>query len=255
MTAATDNGPDARKGAFWKPQPPQPEKTAAAVGQYSRFVQIMKVALPVAAGVLLLVVLVLPLFRQQEERIRVAPAKDANGRALAMTKARYFGTDDKGQPYSVTAESVRQGTNDDKTIELDKPKAEITLSNGNAMNASASAGVYDRDKQEVELTGEVTLDQAQGKLKTSQARIMLKDGSASGNAKVTGEGSFGTLEASGFSYNKNDKVIRFTGKSRLVLNNKPAKTEETKAPDAKTLDAKIPDAKTPDAKTPAGAPK
>jgi lipopolysaccharide export system protein LptC len=220
--------PEVKKGAFWHATPPQHDKVAASVSQYSKFVQIMKIALPVAAALLLLVVLVLPLFRQQEERIRVAPVKDANGRSLAMTNARYFGTDDKGQPYAVTADSVRQGTNNDKTVELDKPRAEITLSNGNAINASASAGVYDRDKQEVELTGEVTLDQAQGKLKTSQARIHLKDGSAAGNAKVTGEGSFGTLEASGFSYNKDDKVIRFTGPSRLVLNSKPAKSEETK---------------------------
>lgn len=234
-----------KKGAFWRPQPPQRDKVVASVTQYSKFVSIMKIALPVAAVVLLLVVFGLPLLREKQERIRVAPAKDANGRSLSMTNARYFGTDDKGEPYSVTAESVRQGTNNDKTIELDKPKAEITLNNGNALNASASAGVYDRDKQQVDLSGEVTLDQAQGKLKTSQARIMLKDGSASGNEKVTGEGSFGTLEASGFSYNKNDKVIRFTGKSRLVLNSKPAKTE----------DAKTPDAKTSDPKPPAGAPK
>lgn len=229
MTGDAEN----KKGSFWRPQPPQREKVAASVGQYSRFVSIMKIALPVAAGVLLLVVLGLPLLRQQEQRIRVAPAKDANGRTLSMTNARYFGTDDKGRPYSVTAESVRQGAADDKTIELDQPKAEITLTNGNAMQASATAGVYDRDKQEIQLTGEVTLDQAQGTLKTSQARIMLKDGSATGNAKVTGEGSFGTLEASGFSYNKDDKVIRFTGPSRLVLNTKSAGPEaKTPAPGA-----------------------
>lgn len=221
--------PGGKKGSFWKPRPPQHEQVAASVTQYSKFVQIMKIALPVAAGVLLLVVLGLPLLRQQEERIRVAPAKDANGRSLAMTNARYFGTDDKGQPYSVTADSVRQGTNDDKTIELDKPRAEITLTNGNAIQAAASAGVYDRDKQEIALTGEVTLDQAQGKLKTSQALIRLKDGSAAGNAKVTGEGSFGTLEASGFSYKKDEKVIRFTGPSRLVLNGKTTASEQTKA--------------------------
>lgn len=239
-----------QKGSFWRPQPPQREKVAASVTQYSKFVSVMKIALPVAAVVLLLVVLGLPLLREQQERIRVAPAKDANGRSLSMTNARYFGTDDKGQPYSVTADSVRQGTNNDKTIELDQPRAEITLNSGTAMNAAASAGVYDRDKQQIDLSGEVTLDQAQGKLKTSQARIMLKDGSATGNAKVTGEGSFGTLEASGFSYNKNDKVIRFTGPSRLLLNSRAAKTEDAKAPEAKT-----PDSKTPESKTPAGAPK
>ena len=214
-----------KKGAFWTPQPVAREKVASSVSQYSRFVSIMKIALPVAAGVLLLVVFGLPLFREQEERIHVAPAKDANGRSLAMTNARYFGTDDKGRPYSVTAESVRQGVGNDKTIELNQPKAEIKTTGGTDVAASASAGVYDRDSQEIELSGEVTLDQPNGKLRTSQAHIALKDGSARGNAKVTGEGSFGTLEASGFSYNKDDQVIRFTGPSRLVMNGKTVSTK------------------------------
>lgn len=222
---------EAAKGSFWRPQPVQREKVAQSVGQYSRFVSVMKIALPVAAGVLLLVVFGLPLFREQEERIRVAPAKDANGRALSMTNARYFGTDDKGRPYEVTAESVRQGTAGDKTVQLNQPKADIQSTNGAVISASAGAGVYDHDKQEIDLSGEVILDQAQGKLRTSQAHIALKDGSARGNAKVTGEGNFGTLEASGFSYNKDDKVIRFTGPSRLILNGKStAKAPEAGAP-------------------------
>src|SRR4051812_43460778 len=108
------------KGSFWTPKPAQRGQVAQSVSQYSRFVSIMKIALPVAAGILLLVVLGLPLIREQQDRIKVPAAggKDANGRSLSMTNARYFGTDDKGQPYSVTAESVRQGAANDKTIEL-----------------------------------------------------------------------------------------------------------------------------------------
>ncbi|MHB1204334.1 MAG: LPS export ABC transporter periplasmic protein LptC [Rhodospirillaceae bacterium] len=243
MTQEDDTGP----GSFWKPKPPQRAQVARQVNQYSRFVSIMKIALPVAAGLLLLVVLGLPLIREQEDRIKVPPTggKDANGRSLSMTKARYFGTDDKGQPYSVTAESVRQGAANDKTIELNQPKAEITTTTGNAVSASANAGIYDHDKQEIELNGDVALYQKDGnELHTSQAHITLKDGSARGNAKITGKGSFGTLEASGFIYNKDDQVIRFTGPARLILN-------------AKGADAKDPSVKDGGAKTapPAGAPK
>lgn len=238
----TDTGPDTGKGSFWKPKPPQREQVAQQVNQYSRFVSIMKIALPVAAGLLLLVVIGVPLIREHQDRIKVPATggKDANGRSLSMTNARWFGTDDKGQPYSVTAEGVRQGGTTDKTIGLSKPKAEITMNGGNAMSASANAGIYDRDKQEIELNGDVALYQHEGnELHTSQAHITLKDGSAHGNAKITGKGSFGTLEASGFSYNKDDKVIRFTGPARLVLN-------------AKGADAKDEGAKT---APPAGAPK
>ena len=230
MTVEKQGDSDSGKGSFWTPKPPQREQVAQSINQYSRFVSIMKIALPVAAAVLLVVVIGLPLIRENQDRIKVPAAggKDANGRSLSMTNARYFGTDDKGQPYAVTAESVRQGAANDKTIQLNLPKAEITMSNGNAMSASANGGIYDRDKQEIELNGDVALFQHDGnELHTSQAHVSLKDGSARGEAPITGKGSFGTLEASGFTYNKDDKVIRFTGRSRLVLN---AKGAQDKAP-------------------------
>lgn len=210
---------------IWKPKQ---HAVARSVTQYSKFVRVMKIALPAAAAVLLLLVILLPVIREQENRFRIGATsdKETTGATLTMTNARFYGTDDKGEPYSLTAQGVRQ-VSGSKIIELNLPKAEITLTNGSWLSASADKGVYDRDKEIIDLSGNVSVYQYQNnELHTSQARIMLKEGTAHGDAPVTGKGPFGTIEAGGFDYNTDDKKIRFTHGSKLVINNDTKKKSD-----------------------------
>lgn len=202
----------------------QPRQTSVAdsVAHYSRFVAAMKIALPAAAGLLLLLVIVLPQFRQDDERFRIGMnlIKGSDSDTLSMTNARYFGTDDQGQAFSVTAEGVRQHVDNDRAIDLVAPKAEISMTSGTLLSASAAAGLYDRDRETLDLTGDVTVAQDKGNtLRTASASVQLKAGTASGRAPVTGEGPFGTLAAAdGFDMSDRGKIIHFHGSSRLTLN-------------------------------------
>jgi lipopolysaccharide export system protein LptC len=216
-------GSAADKATVWGPREAIVAKSVAqSVAQYSRFVAAMKVALPVAAGLLLLMVVVLPLIRQDDDRFRIGMKliKGSDSDALSMTNARYFGKDDKGQPYSVTAEGVRQRTNNDNAVDLVTPKAEISLNNGTFMSATASAGIYARDIQKLDLSGDVTVMQDNGNaLHTSQAVVMIKDGTASGNQLVTGDGPFGTLRAEGgFDLADHGNIMHFHGPAHMTLN-------------------------------------
>lgn len=216
---------EADRNVVWQPRE---TSVAQSVAQYSRFVGAMKIALPVAAGFLLLLVVMLPQFRSDDDRFRIGMdlIKGESGNTLNMTNARYFGTDDKGQPYSVTAEGVRQHTDNDNAIDLVTPKAEISLTNGTFMSAGATNGTYDRDNQKLDLAGEVIVQQDKGnQLRTSEASVMLKDGTASGRAPVTGDGPFGKMEAAGgFDLSERGRIVHFHGPARLVLNPGKAKT-------------------------------
>jgi lipopolysaccharide export system protein LptC len=209
---------------------PKQHSVDQSVRQYSKFVRIMKIALPAVAAVLLLLVVLLPVIREQEDRFRIGTKSDKENSSatLSMTNARFYGTDDKGEPYSLTAQGVRQVAGS-KVVELSLPKAEITLNNGTWLSASADKGVFDRDKQIIDLSGNVSVYQYQNnELHTSQARIMLKYGTAHGDAPVTGQGPFGTIQAGGFDYSSDDKKIRFTGGTKLVINHTNKKSEEEK---------------------------
>lgn len=201
----------------------EPRVTAVAreVATYSRFVSWMKIALPAAAGLLLLLVVVLPQFRGDDERFRIGAEllKGGGGDTLTMTNARYFGTDDKGQPFLVTAEGVRQQERTDESVNLVGPKAEINLSNGTYFSAAASYGLYDRAGAKLDLGGQVTVFQGDGnQLTTTAAIVNIKEGSAAGRQPVSGEGPFGALQAAGgFDLIDRGRNVTLLGPAKLTI--------------------------------------
>ena len=208
---------DGRRTALWKPRH---TSVANSVAQYSRFVGIMKVLLPSAAGFLLLLIVLLPQFRQQDDRFRIGTSliEESATDTLSMANARYYGADDKGQPYSVTAENVRERPDDDPTVDLTAPQADISLTDGSWLSISAHNGAYNRDQQLLRLDGSVSLYQDQGnEFHTSSANIDLDKGEAIGNELVSSNGPFGTLEAAGFMMSETGKVVYFIGPAHLVL--------------------------------------
>ena len=112
MTADGDRPPTSEErrthsDAIWQPR--TNVDVGHSVAQYSRLVARLKIGLPVAAGLILLLVLVLPQFRSESDRFRIGlkSVGDVVNDTLSMRNARYFGTDDKGQPYQVTARAQR----------------------------------------------------------------------------------------------------------------------------------------------------
>jgi lipopolysaccharide export system protein LptC len=233
--SGTPPNPGPERFATWTPRE---ASVARSVAQYSRFVAMMKIALPSAAGFLLLLVVLLPQLRSDDDRYRIdTELQDAEGgESLSMTNARYFGTDDEGQPYSVVASGVRQRADDQDTIELIAPAAEISRNDGKFLSAKADAGLYNRGEQKLDLSGNVDVGEENGyRFRTGKALVNLEEGSASGSQPVTGEGPLGTMEAQGgFRLIDRGKTVHFNGKSRLVLNSQvTAKTEKPPAENAK----------------------
>lgn len=191
------------------------------VAGYSRFVGLMRIALPAIAGVLVLLIVVVPMFSANDDEFRVG---DSSGKgfavdALSMVNARYFGTDAKGQPFSVTAKSVRERTGADRRIELAWPQADITLNGGTWMSVEAEGGLYDRSTESLDLSGGVSLFQDQGyEMHTTAATVNLKDGAASSRQPVSGQGPFGELTANGFDLHDKGTVVMFAGPARVMLN-------------------------------------
>ncbi len=215
-------------------QPRENTDVGGSVARYSRFVARLKIALPVTAGLILLLVLVLPQIRSQSDRFKIGlkTVGEIASDTLSMRNARYFGTDDKGQAYQVTAATVHErpeaDANGTKLIDLTEPHAELKTDQGKIVNVNATSGVYDRKQEILELGGQVDLIQDDGtEMHTSQAQVHLKESLATGTAAVTAKGSFGTIEAAGFTARKNEKTLTFTGPATLVLQSK------TKAPDSK----------------------
>lgn len=210
-----------RDGAQQDALQPRTVNIRRSVEKYSRFVSTMKILLPSVAGLLLIVVIVLPQLRSEPEQFtaEIERVEGDGGSSLSLVNARYFGTDDSGQPFSVTAESVRESDDEEDLIDLTAPQADITLNDGSWLTVGAARGSYQREAQVLDLTGEVNLFQDQGyELHTDSVTILLEEGRARSSTPVSSQGPFGQLESQGFVLQDKGKTVLFKGPARLVLN-------------------------------------
>ncbi len=202
---------------------PSRERRVFSKGQMARrrfLMRWIKRLLPVAALALLSTVALWPEFERAEDRGRVSFRRIAQSgpEAVRVVDPRYQGLDEQNRPYNLTAAVARQQGNDNM-VDLDAPRADILLDNGNAwVLLEAREGRFDRSSNHLDLTGDVTLWHDNGTLMvTDAAAIELRAGTAEGDTPVAAQGPFGTLTAQGFRLSDRGQVVIFTGQSRLIL--------------------------------------
>lgn len=187
---------------------------------YSRFVSMMKFLLPAGATVLIALVVLWPHLDADDLKFRIgfAALNATQSKDPSMVNPRYLGTDRDNQPFAVTADLARQLATGGAKVELEMPKADITLEDGTWLVLTAESGIFGRDSNTLDLSGSVNLYHDSGyEFRTRKAAIDLNGGNASGNEPVVGQGPFGNLEAEGFRMVDKGKTIFFSGKSKLTL--------------------------------------
>ncbi|MCO6418489.1 LPS export ABC transporter periplasmic protein LptC [Siccirubricoccus sp. KC 17139] len=201
---------------------PSRQRRAPTSGQLARrrfLVRWTKRLLPALALLLLAAVAFWPELEGNEDRSRVSFRRTVQPRAeaLRVVNPRYQGIDDQNRPFTVTA-LVGQQPGSAEILELDAPRADITLTDGAWVHLSARRGRFDRPAQHLDLAGEVTINHDDGtQLVTETAAVEIEAGSASGDSPVAAQGGFGTLTAEGFRLTERGAVILFTGQSHAVL--------------------------------------
>jgi len=187
---------------------------------YSRFVQMMKVLLPAVALVLVALVLVWPYLRTEDLgfRISFAALTADETEDPSMVNPRYLGIDKDNQAFSITADLARKLATGPQSVELEMPKADITLEDGTWLVLTAENGLLRRVDKTLDLAGAVNLFHDSGyEFRTAKARVDLEKGTAAGNVAVRGQGPFGDLKGEGFRLIDKGKTIIFTGKAKLVI--------------------------------------
>ena len=200
-------------------------RTSGPIHRYSRFVAWMKLALPAAAMMLVLLVVVWPRIQSAVEKISKLPRIDfSQARDLRMVNLHYAGKDKHDRPFTVTAESARQQSEADDLVELEGPKADMTTESDSWLALNAYTGVYRPQSQLLDLFGDVEVFQDKGnQFVTDSAHIDMAKGNAEGSDPVEGHGPFGTIKAQGFRIENQGDVIIFTGRTELMIEQHDAK--------------------------------
>ena len=190
------------------------------IARYSRYVNFMKFILPLMALALVAAIMIWPQLQIMDTSFSIAlsNAKLSTKEGLSMVNARFVGVDLKKQPFSITADIAKNLLKDVEQIELEMPKADITVSDGSWLVLTANSGVYDQKRKFLNLKGAVNLFHDSGyEFKTKKANIDLNQGIAISNEPVKGQGPFGQLQAEGFQIENKGNKISFLGKSKLIL--------------------------------------
>lgn len=189
-------------------------------GRYSRFVQWTKLILASVALMLIAIVGIWPQLNSRDGGLPVGISSGGreDAESLNMVNPRYTGLDENNLPYEVTADMAIQESAKSDLIELNNPKADMTMKDGSWMALSATSGLYGQKSQLLDLTGEVNLFHDSGyEISSTRAMIDLNTGAGKGDEPTIGHGPAGEIEGEGFSFTDKGKIIQFTGKSRLVL--------------------------------------
>jgi len=188
---------------------------------YSRFVGMMKLALPATAVAILGIVVAWPRLAPRDEQFQVAFA-NFNAKSVdtqSMINPRYYGTDDKNQPFTLTADIGTQIDQQAQQVQLERPVADLLRSNGGGIVGNSDLGIFQQKDNTLELYGHVDLYQDKGyEVHSSSAHVDVLPGNAEGQEATHGKGPSGTVAGEGFRlWDRGDRII-FTGKARAVLN-------------------------------------
>lgn len=185
----------------------------------------MKILLPSIATLFIGMIIIWPQINTQTgDTIRKATSNNSLSNktdleTLRMVEGRYFSTDDKNQPYTITYKEAKETKPGSRTVQLSEPRAKLEMKNGYNITASAESGMYYHSKDELVLTGDVLLNHDEGhSIASKEIVIQLKKGIAKSDNPIIAKGKFGEMKAQGFIADKNKKTITFKGKASLVLN-------------------------------------
>jgi len=200
---------------------------------YSRVVTLMKVVFPAAAVVLAGLVLFWPQINPLQGRFRIRPLQvsidDLSN--LRMISPRVLGTDEKNEPYTITAELATQAAGGSDVTELKSPKGDITLNGGAWIAMNAEQGQYNKKTRVLDLWDHVNVFHDSGyELKTERAVADLGQGSVAGDNPVEGHGPDSQVQGEGFRiYDKGGRIL-VTGKSKLIIYPQPAPAQPAESP-------------------------
>jgi len=195
-------------------------KLALFRNDYTQFVRIMKVTLPALSLMLMVLVVIWAKLAAQTDGFRIgyAAITSESVKTLRMVNARYYGVDTNDNPFSVTADTGAQRSNDSDLIDMEFPKADFVSKSGASVIVSADHGLYHQKTQLLDLSGNVNLYHELGyEMHTDTAQVDLKADTAQGNDPVQGQGPQGRLDGIGFQISEKGERIVVKGRSSVSL--------------------------------------
>jgi len=185
---------------------------------HDRIVRWTKIVLPSAVGVVLAILALAPLekkgdvsFILDKKKVQSAPER------MRVESARYTGTDNKGQQFSMTANRAIQRSSDTPLVDIQGMFARLSQTEGPVLIA-ADKGRYNLDTQRVAIDGPVKVAGTNGfRLNTSNVMVDLKQRQLASQGPAEGAVRLGQFRANHISADLGDHKVVLDGGARLKI--------------------------------------
>ena len=179
---------------------------------HDRLVRWSKIGLPVAVGLLIAVLMLAPLDRKGDVSFILDKKKVENSpERMRVEAARYIGTDDKGQRFTISAKQAIQRSSDVPIVDITGMFAQLMLAQG-PLSIAANPGRYNLDSQKIAISGPVRVVGPDGyRLETRDVLVNLKERTLASAGPVSGQRRLGQFLAG--------KLEADLGARTVVLNN------------------------------------
>ncbi|MEK9710317.1 MAG: LPS export ABC transporter periplasmic protein LptC [Alphaproteobacteria bacterium] len=159
------------------------------------------------------------LHQSSDSKLEIKDVKISNSGEIALTGARYQGVTSSGQPFLITADQASEANNGSGHIDMQQPRATITMKNGQIIKLQSDYGVFDQPDNIVDMAGNVVVVQPARNLTLTSDSFFanLKLGEMRSLVPVTVTDDARRIDAETMTVFDNGDRILFGGAARMVL--------------------------------------
>jgi lipopolysaccharide export system protein LptC len=185
---------------------------------HDRLVRWAKVALPSAVGALIAILALAPLGKHSDVSFILDKKKVENApEQLRVEAARYSGTDNRGQQFTIVANRAIQRSSKVPLVDIRGMFARLNLDKGPLLIA-ANQGRYNIDSQKVAIDGPVKVAGPDGyRLATRDVTVDLKQRQLASAGPVAGQMRLGNFQAGQLHANLGERTVVLDGGARLKI--------------------------------------
>jgi lipopolysaccharide export system protein LptC len=187
-------------------------------GAHDKLVSWSKIALPSAVGVLIAILAVAPLGKKSDVSFILDKKKVENApERMRVEQARYVGTDDKGQQFTMVANRAIQRSSSVPVVDINGMFARLNMTQGPLLIA-ANQGRYNLDTLQVNIDGPVKVAGADGyRLATRDVTVDLKQRQLASAGPVAGAMRLGQFQAGQLHADLGDRTVVLDHGARLKI--------------------------------------
>ncbi|WP_155264885.1 LPS export ABC transporter periplasmic protein LptC [Sphingomonas segetis] len=185
---------------------------------HDRLVKWTKVILPAGVGVLIAVLALAPLGKKSDVSFILDKKKVENApERMRVEQARYVGTDNKGQQFTIVANRAIQPSSEVPVVDIRGMFARLALAQGPLLIA-ANQGRYNVDTQKIMIDGPVKVAGAGGyRLATRDVTVDLKQRELTSDGPVAGAMRLGQFQAGRLHADLGDRTVVLDHGARLKI--------------------------------------